>query len=306
MNAEHGLRRVAIIGFGEAGSILGEDLAKLGVEVVTYDVLLDSPATRSALISRATAVRVLPVDTLREAVDEAQLVISAVTASSAHVVARDAARTLHVGQSFLDINSVSPANRRSNARIVEASGADYVEAAVMAAVPPQRLAVPMLLGGAKATVLELMLRGLGMNVSTVASEIGTASAIKMCRSIVIKGLEALAIECLFAARAFGAEDKVLSSLDRSFPHMGWAGKLPDYLVSRVAEHGRRRAAEMREVAHTLGDIGLEPVMASATARRQQWLIDRMSAKGIACRHDEPITWRALADALSDERSRGQP
>lgn len=259
---------MAIIGFGEAGSILGEDLAKLGVEVVTYDVLLDSPATRTALISRATAVRVLPVATLREAVDEAQLVISAVTASSAHVVARDAAHTLHVGQSFLDINSVSPANRRSNARVVEASGADYVEAAVMAAVPPQRLAVPMLLGGAKATVLEPMLRGLGMNVSTVASEIGTASAIKMCRSIVIKGLEALAIECLFAARAFGAEDKVLSSLDRSFPHMEWAGKLPDYLVSRVAEHGRRRAAEMREVAQTLGDIGFEPVMASATARRQ--------------------------------------
>lgn len=297
------LQNVALIGFGEAGSILGEDLAKLGLEVVTYDILFDSPASRETMLPKARAAGVRPRDSLREAVNGAQLVISAVTASSSSAVATSAAQVLHSKQYFLDINSVSPATKRNNARAVESSGADYVEAAVMAAIPQQRLTVPMLLGGRKAAALEPVLRSLGMNVTTIASEVGTASAIKMCRSILIKGLEALTVECLFAARAFGAEVKVLSSLDRSFPHMGWGGNLPDYLVSRVAEHGRRRAAEMREVAQTLRDIGLEPVMASATAERQQWLTDRLDAKGLAYRHDEPFAWRALADALTEQDTR---
>jgi 3-hydroxyisobutyrate dehydrogenase-like beta-hydroxyacid dehydrogenase len=166
----------------------------------------------------------------------------------------------------------------------------------MAAVPSQRLAVPMLLGGARAAALEPMLRRLGMSVTTVSEDIGVASAIKMCRSILIKGLEALTVECLLAARACGAEDRVLASLERTYPHMGWAGELPDYLVSRVAEHGRRRAAEMREVAATLRDIGLEPLMAEATAERQQWLVDRLDAAGIPYRSDA-FAWRSLADVL---------
>lgn len=297
---------MAVIGFGEAGSILAEDLAKLGLDVATYDILLDSPDTRPALIARARAVRVRPVDSLRQALDGAQLVISAVTASSSAAVAHDAAHSLRAGQWYLDINSVSPATKRSSAQAAEASGADYVEAAVMAAVPPQRLAVPMLLGGKSAHDLGPLLRALGMHVTTVAVEIGTASAIKMCRSILIKGLEALTVECLLAARTFNAEDEVLTSLDRSFPQMGWTGKLPDYLVSRVAEHGRRRAAEMREVAETLRDIGIEPVMASAIAERQQWLVDQLAVRGLSFNRGQMFAWRALADQLAKHQKGSRP
>jgi hypothetical protein len=114
----------------------------------------------------------------------------------------------------------------------------------------------------------------------------------------IKGLEALTVECLFAARRFGAEQAVLASLDKTFPHMGWKAELPDYLVSRVAEHGRRRAAEMREVARTLEDVGLPPLMASATAIRHDALVDAMAQAGIAYSADGKFSWRALADALA--------
>jgi hypothetical protein len=120
----------------------------------------------------------------------------------------------------------------------------------------------------------------------------------MCRSIMIKGIEALSVECLLAARRFGAEQEVLASLNGTYPSMGWLDALPDYLVSRVAEHGRRRAAEMREVARTLADVQLEPTMALATAVRQDWLIDVMSACGITYPRHEPFSWRALADALA--------
>ncbi len=297
-------RRVAVIGFGEAGGILGSDLARSGSEVTTYDILLDGPGSRSAILGKAEAAGVRACASAREAITGAELIISAVTATSAAQVAASASAALKPGQVFLDINSVSPAVKQANARAVEASGADYLDAAVMAPVPPQRLAVPILLGGPRAAAEVEPLRSLGLHVRVISDRVGVASAVKMCRSIVIKGLEALAVESLFAARRFGAEQEVLASLEQSFPHMGWEGALPDYLVSRVAEHGRRRAAEMREVARTLGDVGLEPLMALAAAQRQEGLAEAMAALRIEYLRDRTFSWRALADALADGKSAG--
>jgi 3-hydroxyisobutyrate dehydrogenase-like beta-hydroxyacid dehydrogenase len=298
------LRKIAMVGFGEAGSILGAELAATGREVVTYDILLDTEAGRAAMLDKARRARVQTADSLDAAVAGADLVVSAVTATSSADVARNASRALRTGQVYLDINSCSPATKRSNAQTVQSSGADYVEAAVMAPVPPQRLQVPMLLGGARAAQLAPALTALGMNATAISDQIGVASAVKMCRSVIIKGLEALAVESMLAARRFGAEQEVLASLQGTFPQMGWQDKLPDYLVSRVAEHGRRRAAEMREVAHTLQDVGIEPTMALATAARQDWLIDAMTAHGIGYPQGKPFSWRWLADALSTQAEPG--
>ncbi len=294
------LRKIAMVGFGEAGSILGQDLAACGLEVITYDILLDAPDSRGPMLEKAHRAGVKAAETFSSAVADADLVISAVTAASSAEVARSASQALRAGQIFLDINSCSPATKRGNAQAVHSSGADYVEAAVMAPVPPQRLKVPMLLGGCRAADLAPALCGLGMHATAISDQIGVASAVKMCRSIIIKGLEALTVESMLAARRFGAESEVLASLQATFPKMGWQDKLPDYLMSRVAEHGRRRAAEMREVAHTLEDIGMEPTMALATALRQDALIDAMNARGIQYPHGEPFSWRWLADMLDGE------
>jgi hypothetical protein len=123
----------------------------------------------------------------------------------------------------------------------------------------------------------------------------------MCRSIVIKGLEALALESLLAARHFGAEEQVLASLQRSFPDMGWGAALPDYLISRIAEHGRRRVEEMREVARTLEDVKLEPLMARATAERQEWLVESMQARGLNYQSEPAFSWRSLIDRLAEKK-----
>ncbi len=291
-------RRIAIIGFGEAGSILGHDLARSGRELAAYDILLDGKATRAAMLEKMTAAGVTPCERARDAIAGAQLVISAVTASSAEEVAVSAAAVLGRGQLLLDINSVSPATKLASACAVERCGADYVEAAVMAPVPPQRLAVPMLLGGRRAAEAAEALRALGLNTRAISDRVGVASAVKMCRSILIKGLEALTIESLFAARRFGAEREVLASLERTFPSMGWESTLPDYLVSRVAEHGRRRAAEMREVAVTLRDAGLDPLMAAAAAERQELTVRAMQAIGLEYSRQEKFSWQALADAVA--------
>jgi 3-hydroxyisobutyrate dehydrogenase-like beta-hydroxyacid dehydrogenase len=292
-------RTIAVIGFGEAGGILGEDLARAGLEVVTYDILFDSPAACAAMLNKARAAGVRAAPALGEALAGADIVISAVTATASTQVAADSRSSLTSRQIFLDINSISPAAKRETARLIETSGAHYVEAAVMAPVPQQRLAVPMLLGGPHAPAVARTLCALGMNATAVAGDIGAASAIKMCRSIVIKGLEALTVECVMAAREFDAVEQVFASLDNTFPHMGWTTTLPDYLVGRVAEHGRRRAAEMREVERTLGSVGVTPLMAHATAERQQRLVDAMAARNISFPGSAVFSWRSLLDALDD-------
>ena len=223
------IRRVAIIGFGEAGGIFGSDLAAQGLEVSIFDILLHAKESRDAMLAKARESKVQAKESLAECLRDAELVISAVTASSSLDVARDAAKTMRSGQIFMDINSVSPETKRAEAAYIERSGAHYVESAVMAAVPPERLKVPMLLGGSYVSELAPRLALLGMNATAVSGEIGVASAAKMCRSVMIKGMEALAVECLFAARRYGAEDAVLYSLDATYPQMGWREKLADYL-----------------------------------------------------------------------------
>jgi 3-hydroxyisobutyrate dehydrogenase-like beta-hydroxyacid dehydrogenase len=296
------IREVALIGFGEAGGIFGQDLAAAGIRVAMFDVLLGAEPSRTSLLAKAKKACVHACDSLEEAIRDADLVISAVTASAAAGVAKEAASCLLNSQIYLDINSVSPETKREIARILEPSNAVFVEAAVMAPVSPQRLKVPMLLGGIEAEEVAERLRVIGMNATAISDRVGVASAVKMCRSVLIKGIEALAVESLFAARRYGAEKEVLASLAVTYPNMGWDGPLPDYLIGRVAEHGKRRAAEMREAAETLKNIGLEPLTALATAERQDWLVREMAERRLVARAGEPFSWQQLADAIGSASS----
>ena len=299
------IRQIALIGFGEVGGIFGQDFAAAGLNVSTYDILLNAEPARSAMLAKAKGANVRACDTLEEAVRGADLVISAVTASSAAGVAIDAAPFLRAGQIYLDINSVSPDTKLSIARSLGASPATFVEAAVMAPVAPQRIKSPMLLGGADAASAAERLGAIGMNVKPISERIGVASAIKMCRSIIIKGLEAITVESMFTARRYGAEKQVLESLAATYPGMGWDGALPDYLISRVAEHGKRRAAEMREAAQAVADAGLEPLTALATAQRQDWLAHVIADFSLAFPKGEKFVWQELADAIAKTLSEAE-
>jgi 3-hydroxyisobutyrate dehydrogenase-like beta-hydroxyacid dehydrogenase len=298
--------RIAIIGFGEVGGIFGNDLAKQGIEVSIFDILLDSEPHRQPMRTKAEKCGVKAEDTLRDCLRNADLVISAVTASSALEVAEAAGPILRRKQIFLDINSVSPETKRKAAACIEQprrekDAVQFVEAAVMAGVPGMRLKVPMLLGGPNAAAASKLLQALGMNATALSDQIGVASAVKMCRSVMIKGLEALAVECLFAARRYGAEHAVLESLADTYPGMGWNDRLPDYLIGRVAQHGRRRAAELREVARTLEEVAVEPRMALAAAERQEQLVCEMAERELAVPPADSFSWRSLADAVAENR-----
>jgi 3-hydroxyisobutyrate dehydrogenase-like beta-hydroxyacid dehydrogenase len=165
----------------------------------------------------------------------------------------------------------------------------------MAPVAPYGHRVPMLLGGAHASALADQLAPFGMRLEALpGGPIGAAAAVKMCRSVVVKGLEALVFECVLGASQYGADQHVFKSLDESYPGLDWK-KLADYMVNRVVVHGERRAREMEEVAETLEAIGVEPMMAEATARRQQWaaelgLKSHFGAEG-------PASYREVLDVL---------
>ena len=291
------LGTIGIIGFGEAGGILAQDLAARGISVQVYDRLQDDPAGREAITAKAKALGVRLCHDAAEAIAGAALVISAVTAGSALDVAKTAAATIRAGQLFMDINSIAPATKQAASVAIQHSGAGYVDAAVMAPVPPRLLQTPILLGGREAGALSAALNALGFATRVVSQEVGVASAIKMCRSVMIKGLEALTTESLRTARHYGAEAEVLASLHQSFPSMGWDGDLPHYLISRVAEHGRRRAEEMEEVAQTVCAAGVAPDMSEAIVRAQRGLVDAMASLDLRYAELEPFSWTDLADRL---------
>ncbi|HRL68239.1 MAG TPA: DUF1932 domain-containing protein, partial [Ottowia sp.] len=251
--------RIGLIGYGEVGKIFAAALVgQAGVASVgAWDPKFARPDTAAAERDHAARAGVQAYDSAASLCAASDLVISAVTASNTLAVAEAAAPHMAPGALLLDLNSASPGTKQQCAALIGGAGAHYVEAGVMTSVPPYGIRVPMLLGGARAAELAPVLAGWGMDVRAVSEEIGVASAIKMCRSVMIKGLEALVIESYSTARAYGVESHVLPTLAETFPGIDWE-KQGGYFFSRVVQHGQRRAEEMRESARTVGEAGFEP------------------------------------------------
>ena len=291
--------KIALIGYGEVGAILAEDLRAQGLAVSAYDIKLAS-AAGDAMRAHAAAHGVALSADHAAAVRGAELVISAVTASQAVAVAQACAAGLAAGVFFLDFNSASPGAKIRAAGIVNAAGGRYVEGAVMTSVPPYRIQVPLLLGGPDAAALLQRLTALGFAARVASERLGVASATKMCRSILIKGLEALVIESFTSARHYGVEDAVIASLQETFPSIDWE-RQGAYFFQRVIEHGRRRSEEVREAAVTVAEAGLAPYGADATADRQAAMAD-LADLGVFGVRGTPgfarsADWRVEADRL---------
>ncbi|RQW45673.1 NAD(P)-dependent oxidoreductase [Novosphingobium sp. LASN5T] len=252
---------LALIGFGEAGSTFAK-AAGWEAGALAYDI---NPARRAVMEEAG----VVACATAECALTSADFALSLVTADSALPAARDYAGLLKPGAIWCDMNSVAPDTKRAAAKAIEAAGGRYVDVAVLAPVHPARMNVPLLLAGEAAARAEALLREAGFaNVRIVGAEIGRASAIKMIRSIMVKGIEALTAEMMLAASAAGVVDEVLASLDASEKRESWTVRAA-YNVERMTTHGIRRAAEMEESCKTLESLGIEPVMTSGTVRRQR-------------------------------------
>lgn len=264
------IEHICLLGLGEVGSALATGLATLdNVKLIAWDYKFADPASTASRHAAGRSWLQLAGEA-KSAATGCDLVISAVTAAQALPAAESILPSLKSGAWFLDLNSVSPGAKKSVAAVVESSGARFVEAAVMSPIAPRYLASPILLGGPHAEAFLPIAQALGFTGTNLSSaSIGKAAATKMCRSVVVKGMEAALTEALLAARYHGVEVEVLASLGGMFPHPDW-NRQAQYMISRSLEHGVRRAEEMREAAKTVAEAGIEPLMSEASAQRQGW------------------------------------
>jgi len=286
------MQHLGFVGFGEASYHLAKGLKGEGVERISaYDIRITDQVQARA---RETGVELAGSPAALAAA--ADVIISAVTADQAIPAAVQSAPHLSARHLYCDLNSISPKAKQTVAATASANGARFVEIAVMGPIPPYLHKAPLLLGGAAAPEFQRVFEPLGLRMEIVSTDqIGRAAAVKMFRSIVYKGLEALLFECVLGAGQYGAEQRVFTSLAESLPGVDWK-KLADYMVGRVVVHGERRAREMDEVARTLEELGIEPMMARATARRFDW------AAGLRLKDkfggEFPKTYQDVLDAIA--------
>jgi 3-hydroxyisobutyrate dehydrogenase-like beta-hydroxyacid dehydrogenase len=293
--------RLCFIGFGEAGQALASGLRDAGVQTMSaWDILFpENEGERLREAGEKIGVRL--GTSAADAIEGADIVVSAVTAASSLEAARSAKSHLRRDQVYLDINSVSPGRKQETARHLDGT-ARYVDVAVMAPVYPARHQTPVLLAGPDAAAIEPVLTALDMRASIAGADIGAAAAIKMVRSVMIKGMEALTLECFLAATRAGVEDQIVASLSKSFPTLEWP-KIVEYNLERMASHGTRRAAEMEEVADTLRELGIDPHMANATVARQRQMgeVGKREPVKSAKTQSRKEMLQAISTALSPDR-----
>ena len=288
-------KRVAIIGFGEAAQAFVGGAGWSG-DVRAFDKLTDDPTSRAAKLSDYESFGVTGANRIGDALSGAEIVLSLVTADQAAHVARAAAPHLRTGTIYCEMNSVAPETKRLGAAAIEADGAQFVDVAIMSPVNPAKLETPLLLSGPQALEAERALRILGFaNVRAIGSRVGEASAVKMIRSVIVKGIEALTAEALLAAFEAGVVDEVLASLDASERQQPWAERA-HYNLDRMITHGVRRAEEMDEVVRTLNSLGIVPHLTKQTALRQRE-IGRLGLRPAATLEEQLAQLRpAKADA----------
>ena len=260
--------RLCFIGFGEAGQAIASGLRDAGMtSIAAWDILF--PRAEGATLKRAgEAIGARIATSAADAVANSDIIVAAVTAASSLEAARSVAPHLSGNPYYLDINSVSPGRKQETAHLLEGT-ARYVDVAILAPIHPRRHQTPLLLAGPHAqAVLPLLVDELEMQGVIASDEVGAAAALKMIRSVMIKGIEALTAECFLAAQRAGIADEVAASLKNNYPALDWP-KVIAYNLERMASHGIRRADEMEQVAVTLSELGIAPLMTQATVARQR-------------------------------------
>ena len=284
--------KIAFVGFGEAAMAFVKGWQGIdNLSIRAFDVKTDNPKADISAAKRRDYVvaGVTGCDTLADALNGASVIFSVVTADQAYEAANAAAEYIGDGSLYFDCNSCAPGTKRRSSVLIEGAGGRYVDVAVMAPVYPKLHKTPLLICGAHSEAAMTVFDCLQMEAKVMEGDIGGASSVKMIRSIMMKGLEALFSECVLAGRKAGVDERVLASLEVTYPGFKFEERA-SYMFERMTEHGKRRAEEMKEVALTIEELGLPSDMARATVQWQE----RIGNLGMAAGEDN---YKIRADAL---------
>jgi len=263
--------KIALVGFGEAAMAFAKGWQEIeGLSLYAFDIKTQSKDENIVAAKRRDydALGVTGTETLAEALSGASAVFSLVTADQAFSAAAAVSASIDKDCLFFDCNSCAPGSKQRSAKRIELAEGRYVDVAVMSPVYPKLHKSPLLICGTHSSAAMTVFAHLQMEAMEMEGDIGSASSVKMIRSIMMKGLEALFAECVLAGRQAGVDEKVLTSLDVTYPGFDFK-KRAAYGLERMTAHGKRRSAEMKEVARTIEELGLPNEMTQATVRWQQ-------------------------------------
>jgi 3-hydroxyisobutyrate dehydrogenase-like beta-hydroxyacid dehydrogenase len=244
---------VAVLGMGEAGSVIARDLLAEGAAVRGYD-----PAVPAADVSGG----ITDTGSEAEAARGADLVLS-VNSAKAAVAAFSAGRAgLGPDAVWADLNTASPGTKRQLAELAAAGGRNFADVAMMAPVPGRGLRVPMLASGEAAARFASMLAPLGAGIEVLDGPAGLAATKKLLRSVFYKGMAAAIVEALDAACAAGHEQWLREHIaaELAAADAGTVQRITD----GTRRHAVRRTAEMEAAAGMLTELGVRPLMAEAS------------------------------------------
>ena len=263
------VKQISLIGFGEAAQAFCKGWGhQTAGALKAYDIKCHQKDAEEQLKADYASFGVEGCADVTDCISETEIVFSLVTADQAFVAGKNASKHIPKDCIYFDCNSCAPDTKRAISSLIENAGGRYVDVAVMAPVYPALHKVPLLICGPHTNEAKLEFSKIEMKAEIVAGEIGKASSIKMVRSVMVKGLEALVAECVLAGRKAGVEDVVLDTLEKSYPGFNWKERAA-YMMERMMVHGPRRAAEMREVSLTVKQLGLDNAMSNATVKWQQ-------------------------------------
>ncbi len=291
---------IALIGFGEAAQAFHQGWSSnISCQFAAFDIKSLDPdltASQTAIYARSG---ISGAGDLGACIRDADGIFSLVTADQALIAAENAAQYIAKNCYYFDCNSCAPDTKKAASKIITAAGGIYLDVAIMAPVYPKLHRAPLLVSGPNGNAALAFLTQMDMGAELMGAEIGRASSIKMIRSIVMKGLEAIVAECVLSGRKAGVENIVLDTLEKTYPGFGWHERA-SYMLERMMVHGPRRAAEMREVALTVEQLGLDNSMSKATTNWQQ----KIGRLGLPA-GDETLSERAdkILSALVNKNSK---
>ncbi|HWP50730.1 MAG TPA: DUF1932 domain-containing protein [Clostridia bacterium] len=264
---------LGFIGFGEAAFCICSGLAAVSAPVIyAYDVMANSEAAGELIHSRAKQTNVTLIETLEQLIDKSNVILCATSAKYALSIAKEAAVFLKPGKIYSDMNSASPMVKHEIAQAVDATGARFADSAVMEIVPPHKHRVPIAVSGSGAKAFASLLNPLQMNITYINDQAGSASSMKMFRSIFMKGMTALLTETLLASHQAGVCDEVMDSITKTLTEKT-PEQLTNLLINRTAVAAQRRVSEMQDVKATLEALELPAFATVGTIKRLQWFCD---------------------------------
>ncbi|VVM32955.1 DUF1932 domain-containing protein [Terribacillus sp. AE2B 122] len=290
--------KLGFVGFGEAAYEMALGLHSEGIDkFYAFDALLDEPSLSERIRERASEANVELVGSANEVLDLCTIVIAAVPANKTLEVARSLTDSFEENLVYVDVSAATPEVKKQVASVVEGKGSLFVDAAMLGPLPVYKHKVPISASGSGTDLFIENLANYGMQITKISDNPGDASALKLIRSIYMKGVVGLMVEFLEAAKTYGVEEPAIRSIDETMNAKTFVETM-NRLVTGSALHAKRRAVELSGSIEMLQGSNLDASISIAAQKK----LERLAELNIPDRYkgSKPDTWEEILALLMKE------